>query len=519
MEIYVQKAIIALFAAFAIFNSHRKCIHMLQLSSYQYAGYFRTIFRIRSWFIPYFFMCVFALPAVFLVKNLWALTIILAFLFFLFGAVRKPDKHAKKKLVYTNRVKRLVITCCIIIAAGDALLFILPSTFAFASPVILYALSSFTVLLALLINTPIEKGINRHYINDAKRILRESGAQIIGITGSYGKTSVKFYLSALLREKYDVLNTPSSYNTPLGIVRTIREQMTPLNEIFVCEMGARHVHDIKEICDIVHPDTGIITSIGEQHLETFHTFENIRKTKLELADAVDAKCKGKIFINADSVKDAKSLSYHNIIAYGTDPSFDYYASDVSFSEEGMSFTVNAHGESERYTTKLLGSHNVLNLLGAIAVAHEAGIPLRALKTRVMRIAPVEHRQELRRMENGVIIDDAFNSNPEGAKSALQTLSGFNACKILITPGMVELGAREYELNREFGIQAAGVCDYVFLVGRVHTESILDGLKSAGFDESKITVSPTFKDAMAQAQSMRCEGKRAILIENDLPDNY
>ena len=519
MDIIIFKAILALCSSFAIYNSCRKCIHMLQLNSYQYPGYFRTIFRIRSWFIPFFFMCVFALPVALLFGNTYAAFIVVSVLYLLFGAVRKPDRYAKKKLVYTNRVKRLLITVCVLIAAGDAVLFFIPERAAMCLTVCFYALSTFTVLAANLINTPVEKLINLHYINDAKRILRETGAHIIGITGSYGKTSVKFYLSALLREKYDVLNTPSSYNTPLGIVRTVREHMSPLNEIFVCEMGARHVHDIKEICDIVHPDMGIITSIGEQHLETFHTFENIRKTKLELADAVDAKNHGLIFINADSVRDCDKLPYKNIITYGTTSACDYIADDVKLSQDGMEFTVRYGDESERYTTLLLGSHNILNLLGAIAVAHEMGIGFSELRRRVLRIAPVEHRQELRRMANGVIIDDAFNSNPAGAKSALETLSCFDGCRILITPGMVELGDREYELNREFGIQAAQVCDYVFLVGKVHTESIYDGLISQGFDKSRITTAPNFNDAMSQAQSMRCDGMKAILIENDLPDNY
>lgn len=312
------KIILALSFAFAAFNSFRKCVHMLQLNSYQYHGYFRTIFRIRSYFIPYFFMCVFALPVALAIKNQTLSLSIMSVLFILFGAVRKPDKYAKKKLAYTKRVKRLLFTCSLLIACACAGIFLIYSqTLQRILPIVFYSLTAFIVLLANIINTPIEKAINRWYINDAVRLLKESGADIIGITGSYGKTSVKFYLSALLREKYDVLNTPSSFNTPLGIVRTVRSSLTPLNEIFVCEMGARHVHDIKEICDIVHPDCAVITSIGEQHLETFHSFENIKKTKLELADAVENKCKGKIFINSDSVKDAKSLPYTNIITYGT----------------------------------------------------------------------------------------------------------------------------------------------------------------------------------------------------------
>ena len=325
-----------------------------------------------------------------------------------------------------------------------------------------------------------------------------------------------------MREKYDTLNTPSSFNTPLGIVKTIRESLLPTHEIFVCEMGARHVGDIKEICDIVHPCCGIITSIGEQHLETFHTLENIKRTKLELADAVNKNNNGFILINADSVKDAKSLPYNNakIITYGTTDSCDYVASDIKLSADGMSFKVSAYNsESCIFTTKLLGKHNILNLLGSIAFAHEYGIPLCDLQLRVRRIKPIEHRQELKRINNGVIIDDSFNSNPAGAKSALDTIYGFEATKILITPGMVELGDKEYALNKEFGKQASKICDYVFLVGKVHTQSIYDGLKSESFNMDKVVIVPSFKDAIAQALLINSQGNRAILIENDLPDNY
>ena len=152
---------------------------------------------------------------------------------------------------------------------------------------LLFIMMPFLVLLANLINRPVERAIDRYYINDAARILRQMPElKIIGVTGSYGKTSVKYFLSALLSVRYNVLYTPGNYNTTLGVVRTVREQMKPFHEIFVCEMGARETGDIKEICDLVHPEYGIITSIGPQHLQSFHTIDNIIATKFELADAV-----------------------------------------------------------------------------------------------------------------------------------------------------------------------------------------------------------------------------------------
>ena len=148
------------------------------------------------------------------------------------------------------------------------------------------------------LNSPMEKAVNQHFVNDALSRLRQMpDMKIIGITGSYGKTSVKFYLKTLLEARYSVLMTPESFNTPMGVVRTIREHLRPDHEIFLCEMGARHVGDIKEICDMVHPDWGVITSIGPQHLETFFTMENIVHTKFELADALPDH--GTLFLNGD----------------------------------------------------------------------------------------------------------------------------------------------------------------------------------------------------------------------------
>ena len=164
---------------------------------------------------------------------------------------------------------------------------------------VLFILQPFLVLLVNWINRPVEQAIDRHYVQDAARILRQMPElTVIGVTGSYGKTSVKYFLNTLLSSRYNVLQTPGNYNTTLGVVRTIREYMKPFHEIFICEMGAREIGDIKEICDLVHPDHGIITSVGPQHLQSIHTIENIIKTKFELADAVPSE--GKVFLNYDN---------------------------------------------------------------------------------------------------------------------------------------------------------------------------------------------------------------------------
>ena len=433
------------------------------------------------------------------------------------GMVLSVPKKAKKPLVYTMRVKRLLVTSALIYAVILVLGFVFD--FTALSCAVLFILSPLVIMLANLLNRPVEKAISNHYINDAKRLISSSNAKVIGITGSYGKTSVKYYLSTLLKAKYNVLMTPESYNTPMGVVMTIRKSLTPLTEIFVCEMGAKRVGEIKEICDIVNPDHGIITSVGPQHLETFKSLENVKKTKFELADALPNGAM--LFLNGNDENINSHKGERKNISYTVNGNGTYNATDVKVSEKGTTFTVNApNGESGEFSTKLIGTHNVLNITGAIAVAHSLGVSFKQLKTQVMRLESVPHRLELVSRGKDIIIDDAFNSNPSGAKAALETLSYFEGMKILLTPGMVELGEKQDELNKEFGENAAGVCDYVILVGRNQTESINEGLINKGYPKDKIYIAANFSEAIQHAYSLNshCE-KKVILLENDLPDNY
>lgn len=445
---------------------------------------------------------------------------ILALIILVYRAMKRLN--AKKKLVYTPRVKRMLVTMGIltVLVMAAALFFsemkYLPGLF-----MVWLGVQFFMNIAANVINHPIEAGINRHYINDAKRKLKEvSGIKVIGVTGSYGKTSVKFYLRTLLQEHFHVLVTPESYNTPMGVVKTIRGSLKPTHEIFICEMGARHVGDIKEICDIVHPDHGIITSIGPQHLETFFHMENIKNTKYELADALPAG--GMLFLNGDNEYiRQKADAYENKTFYYSEAQGDgYYAKDISVSQLGTEFTVAApNGEIETFQMKLIGAHNVINVMGAIAVAHKLGIPLKDLRIPVRRIQPVAHRMEMREHGLVTIIDDAYNSNPVGSKAAVETLAMFNGIRILITPGMVELGDKEKEYNYKFGTYSAECCDYILLVGKNHTAPIKEGVLSKGFPEEKCLVYDKLEDAVAYAYSIKGQEHKYILLENDLPDNY
>ena len=529
--------------------------HMLQLSSYQFQGYFRHLKTDKARMIAhiaFILLFVIAMSGELINTGIQILALVALLGVYVGLLISYVPKQAKKKFVVTDRVKRLFVTYVILSFLILVLPYIIFGAFrrsyqdlspeaglagAFISMMItvimmvLYiGLLPLLPALANLINKPIENRISRWYIDDAVRMIKEHGnLRIIGITGSFGKTSVKYYLTTLLSESFSVLMTPESYNTPMGIVRTIREHLKPTHEIFVCEMGARHLHDIKEITDIVHPDDGIVTSIGYQHLETFHSLENIISTKYELLDAVDEKEKAEgkqegkhlKFVNGDNEIIRANMKYPDAITYGLYDGNDYQAKDVQVSGAGTSFTVTApSGETAEFTTRLVGRHNVENIVGAIAAANSLGVPMKKLVMAVRRLVSVPHRLELTKHGNVSILDDAYNSNPNGAKVALETLSLFEeSVKILVTPGMVELGEKEAEYNEEFGKQAAAVCDYIILVGQKNSADIERGALGAGFDKEKIFTKSSFKEASELMYEIDAGKEKVILLENDLPDNY
>jgi UDP-N-acetylmuramoyl-tripeptide--D-alanyl-D-alanine ligase len=507
----------------------KKDIHMLQLNSYQNNRYFKwlsnnrkRIFMIRD-LIP-------LITLIFLWGNnhwLWFLTWIFCYSLLIVISVKNKTPE-KKKLVITSRIKRLIVTMGILWAA---LLFVLYSFNIFANIahfmiasgglVFLGAFSYIVVLFANIINLPVERLIFQWYVNDAKAKLKlMPQLTIIGITGSFGKTSTKYFLNRILSEKFNVLMTPESYNTTMGVVKTIRTMLKPIHEIFIVEMGAKQKGDIREICDLVSPRYGILTSIGEQHLETFKNINNIIHTKFELINSLPGD--GVAFLNYDNPYIRSREVDKKSIRYGIDgDNLDYWVEDIHFDGKGSTFTVCKYNQEKKVLqTKLLGVHNILNIVAAVAVASELGVDFEAISYAVKTIEPVPHRLELKTIQNGkTIIDDAFNSNPEGARMALQVLKTFNSRnKVLITPGMVELGAKEFEHNKEFGMQAADSCDYIILVGPKRTIPIQEGLKIKNYPENKIFIANNLAEALQQMHTIADEGS-VVLFENDLPDTY
>lgn len=436
-----------------------------------------------------------------------------------------PKKKSKIPLKFTQRVIRLFVTEAILCTLTCALCGLSPEnplTIGFIIGIVLNILSPIIGIVANIINKPIENAIKQWYINDAKKILRSMpNLTIIGVTGSYGKTSVKNFLAKTLSEKYEVLVTPKNYNTTMGVVKTIRENLTPLHQIFVCEMGATKLGDIKEICELVHPTMGVITAVGPQHMDSFKTIENVAKTKFELADEVLAN-NGTLFLNYNNEEIVKYSKNMNKISYGIDnKEADYNAYDIQSSSEGLTFKMKDFKTQEEinFKTKIIGKHNVLNLAGAIAVANYMGIPMKKIVPEVRELRNVKHRLELLGTGNLTIIDDAYNSNPISSKSAVETLGEFEGTKIIVTPGMIELKKDQYKYNYEFGTYMADVCDYIYLVGEINEEAMREGAKSKGYNENKIINVSSPQEAMQKIAGLGISGKINVLLENDLPDNY
>lgn len=437
----------------------------------------------------------------------------------------------KKPLVFTNRARRIyavAIALSLIIIGGltyaygnfdDISSIILSATL---SSMGIYVASHVILYVANIVLAPVEKHINKKYYNDAAHILASMpNLKIIGITGSYGKTSTKHYLHRILSEKYDVLMTPGSFNTTLGVIRTVREYLKPYNEVFIVEMGAKQQGDIKEICDLVKPHIGIVTAVGEQHLESFKSIENVQSTKFELIDALPSDGVGVVnddfpYIANRNVDNVECVRY----AVNETANASFTAKDITYDETGTHFTIVGNGKELSLHTRLVGECNISNLIAAVIIAMRLDVPDEKIRYAVEKIEQVEHRLNLKRTPGGItIIDDAFNSNPTGSKMAMDVLSRFNKGKrIVITPGMIELGSKQYELNEALGVKIAQCADVAIVVGEYNKDALLSGINQGAMNKENVHAVASFNEAQQLLASIAKAGD-TVLYENDLPDTF
>lgn len=446
----------------------------------------------------------------------------------IFISYNKKKIAAKKPLVVTARIKRLSFTVFLLY-----FIMIIPFIVNFSYDNLVYGyvlfglvtyLNYFVIMLANVINIPVEKCVYLYYKFKAKNKLKNMDIPVVGITGSYGKTSSKNIINDILNVKFNSFATPKSFNTPYGLISSINNYLDKFNDIFLAEMGAFKMGDIKQNCKIVKPKYGIITSIGQAHLESFGSRENIMKGKFELVESLPSD--GLAILNGDDEYQLKYDIKNNCSVkwIGIDnKNVDLYATNIKLSSKGTSFECVFKGDNSKYkfNTKLLGKHNVYNILAGILLGYELGLSIEQLQRGVSSVKTIEHRLELKKYGHINIIDDAFNSNPVGSRMAVEVLGLMDGVKIIVTPGMVELGSEQYNLNYKFGEYISEVCDYVILIGKKQTKPIYDALTEKKYDNKKIFILEDVRDAFPLMN--RLSGKENketyVLLENDLPDLF
>ena len=440
---------------------------------------------------------------------------------------RKIDQN-KKPLVVTKRVKRLIFTILVLYSIPLIVYLVDDYTrnYVIFAYTIMISLNYYIVYLANVINHPMERIIYHKFEHKAKKKLKsmEPNLKVVGITGSYGKTSSKNILNDILNIKFNSLATPRSLNTFNGLMITVNNQLSKFDDIFIAEMGAYVKGEINGLCKLVNPKYGIITSIGTAHLETFGSEKKIQEGKMELIEYLPSDGVG--VLNKDDEKQRtyviKKKNHAKILWIGIDnKDVDVRAENIKCSYKGTSFDAVFKGDKTKYNfeTKLLGRHNVYNILASIALGYEFGLTIKELQQGVKKVRPIEHRLEVKKLGNFYQIDDAYNSNPVGAKSAVEVLGMMDGDKIVVTPGMIELGAKEKELNKEFGKQIAEVADKVILVGEKRTVPIKEGLLEKKFKEDNIFVLNDVREAYKLINKFKGKKELYALFENDLPDTY
>ncbi|SHH47101.1 Mur ligase family protein [Thermosipho atlanticus] len=493
-------------------------LHMLQLEEYSEKKFIRWIF---SHLDRYFSNFVFLISIILYFFNpLYAIPF---GLFSLYLDIRKFVLRKKKKpLVFTKRLRRLLTVSFTIFLIFFVEVIIYNTILL---DICTFSLVLFNSIYFWLINglmIPIERLINNYYFKDAVRKYRRLKPLTIAVTGSYGKTSTKYFIHHIVSEYYKTLMTPESYNTTMGITKTIREKLDKSHEIFVVELAENDSYGYNKLLKLVQPEISVLTSIGVQHFEEFDSMEKIFETFKEYLE--NEKSGKMLIVNLDdeNVKKVISkISNKKIITCGIENNeADYVVKDLKQEKNGSKFRLLTPNDvSFEIETNVFGIENIRNLLLAIVTAFEIKVPVEEVLERVKDIQRPKHRLEIIRDDTITVIDDTFNSNPKGFKMALEYLKLYNGRrKIVVTPGFVELGEIEDEEHYKLGKSLSKYADYVFLVGKDRTKEIKKGLLDSNFPEERIFVVDTLEEVTEIFKKFLKQGD-VVLFENDLPDNY
>jgi len=317
-----------------------------------------------------------------------------------------------------------------------------------------------------------------------RKIAQAQGLRIIGITGSYGKSTTKEFLAHILEKKFRVLKTPGNTNTEIGVAQIILRHLKPEHEVFIVEAGAYKKGEIKKICRMVAPRMAVITAVKDSHLALFGSLEQIKQTKFELIESLPSF--GTAFFNTgnegahDLSKRAKTLELAKIITYSAVGEADLQATDMQESSDGLQFKV----KGVHFSTAVPGRHNVSNILGALAVGLELGMTLQEMAEEVKTLKLREHTLSVLHPSGDLtIIDDTYNANPDGVMAALDYLNTYrDKQKIMVFPGMQELGAKSAAEHRRIAKRIAEVCDYAYFTSLDFARPLKEALREKNFSD-------------------------------------
>lgn len=426
-------------------------------------------------------------------------------------------KYALKVPVkYTPRMKRLFVGYYFLTACVAYALIALLNFFNAINGSFLYALFAYLPFAIMPVLLPFllcasngvlgvyENARNKKFVERARQVL--NGKQIIrvGVVGSYGKTSVKNILYTLLSEKYKTAMTPASFNTPMGIAKTVFE--LDGEEVLIAEMGARKEGDIEELCRLVKPDYAIFTGVCAQHMSTFGNIENAFVEKGKIFDFA------KTVVCGDGLNETFAQKENAV--FGT-----CKAENVRFLATRTEFTLCFGEEKLEVVTRLLGGACVENICLAVALAHRMGLNSAEIARGIEKLEPIEHRLQLIQAGGTFILDDGYNCNPKGAEEAVDALCRFEGRKCVVTPGIVECGVLEEKINANLGEKfAEAKLDKILLVGETLCGAVKAGYLSAGGESGRLQIIPTLEKAKDILSAWLKEGD-VVLFLNDLPDVY
>jgi UDP-N-acetylmuramoyl-tripeptide--D-alanyl-D-alanine ligase len=446
------------------------------------------------------------------------------------GTQYRSTTIAKKPLVLTARARRILLAaaawCVILIAVGVGLGLLGGSRTGVALGMIVATLVAtlgcYPILLANLTLWPFEEMSRRRFQGMAAAELARQRPRIIAITGSAGKTTTKELVAHLLSAKYRVLKTPASFNTPLGIARTVNDSLRG-QEYFVVEMGAYKRGEIAKLCRLVDgPDISVITTVNAQHLERFGSLEATAEAKFEIVGGLKEGGTAVLNFDVEAIR-GRAAAYGGIrlISFGVESEeAELRGRNVVETENGLEFYVQFGGETAHVVTQLLARHNATNVLAAMGVGLSCGLELGYMAAAIRQFRPPEHRLAPMQAANGVtVLDDAYNANPEGIIGAIEVLGRYAPRRrILVTPGLIEMGKEKAAYHARIGKAAAANADVAFLVGPKQTADIKAAMVEASFPGPSLHVVRGLGEARETLAKIGAPGD-VILYANDLPDQF